>query len=114
MKNLGLFLAFIVFTFISLSSFVKGEFVTIKIKTSSQCEMCKETIEKKMAFEKGVKSAVLDVESSVLTVVYNPKKTNPDLIKKAVNMAGYDADEMPADPKSYDKLHSCCKKGTHK
>lgn len=114
MKNLGLILALALVTLISHPSFAGGGLKTIEIKTSSQCDMCKETIEKKMAFEKGVKSAVLNVETSILTVVYNPKKTNPDLIKKAVTMSGYDADEMPADPKSYDNLHDCCKKGAHK
>ena len=114
MRNLGLVVAFISLTFLSFSGAVEGKFVTIEIKTSSQCEMCKETIEKRMAFEKGVKSAVLNVETSVLTIVYNPKKTNPDIIKKAVASVGYDADEIPADPKAYDNLHGCCKKGSHK
>ena len=114
MKNLGLFIALIVLVLFSTSAFAGGKLKTIQIKTSSQCDMCKETIEKKMAFEKGVKSAVLDVESSVLTVVYNPKKTNPDLIRKAVAASGYDADDVPAEQEAYDNLHECCKKGSHK
>jgi len=114
MKNLGLVLAVVLVTLFSVNSYAIGKMETIKIKTSSQCDMCKETIEKKMAFEKGVKSAVLDVESSVLTVVYNPKKTNPDLIRKAVAAVGYDADDIPAEQEAYDNLHECCKKGSHK
>jgi len=35
----------------------QGKITEIKIKTSSQCEMCKERIEKTLAFEKGVKKA---------------------------------------------------------
>jgi len=114
MKNLGLILAVVLVTLFSANSYASGKLDTIKIKTSSQCDMCKETIEKQMAFEKGVKSAILDVESSVLTVEYNPKKTNPDLIRKAVAAAGYDADDVPAEPTAYDNLHECCKKGSHK
>ena len=87
---------------------------TISIKTSSQCDMCKHTLEKAMAFEKGVKSSNLDVPTSILTVVYSPKKTSPEKIKKAVTEAGYDADEIPANPKAYEKLAPCCKKGAHK
>ena len=34
----------------------------IKIKTSSQCGMCKETIEKAMAFEKGVLNRQVTLE----------------------------------------------------
>ncbi|OJJ23139.1 MerP protein [marine bacterium AO1-C] len=86
---------------------------TIEIKTSSQCEMCKERIEKAMAYEKGIKSAVLNVESKILTVTYKTRKTNPDKIRKAVSKVGYDADEVPAWKKAYDKLPACCQKGGH-
>lgn len=113
MKNLGLVLVVFLATLFSFNSYASGDMDTVRIKTSSQCDMCKETIEKQMAFEKGVKSAVLDVESSVLTVVYNPKKTNPDLIRKSVTEAGYDADDIPAVQQAYDNLHECCKKGAH-
>ena len=83
----------------------------LKVKTSAVCEMCKETIEKELAFEKGVKKSTLDVPSKIVTVVYNPDKTTPEKIRKAISNAGYDADEIPANPKSYKKLDACCKKG---
>lgn len=98
---------------VTLSVTAGGKTEEIKIQTSSVCEMCKETIEGAMAYEKGVKKANLDVGSGVLTVVYNPAKTNPDNIKKAVTMVGYDADDMPADPQAYANLHACCKKDAH-
>lgn len=87
----------------------------VQIKTSSVCKMCKKTIEKAMAYEKGVESAVLDVPTQMLTVQYNPGKTNPVKIKKAVTKTGYDADEVPADARAYNKLDDCCKKdkGVH-
>lgn len=88
----------------------KDEMKTIKIKTSAVCDMCKETLEKAMAYEKGVKESNLDVDSKILTVTYNSKKTSPEKIKLAVTKAGYDADEMPADAKAYDVLDACCKK----
>jgi mercuric ion binding protein len=86
------------------------EFKTITIKTSAVCDMCKETLEKAMAYEKGVKTSTLDVDSKILTVTYNTKKTTPEKIKLAVTKAGYDADEMPADNKAYSALDPCCKK----
>ncbi|CAN5915437.1 hypothetical protein BH24BAC1_BH24BAC1_30870 [soil metagenome] len=87
----------------------------VKIKTSSVCDMCKKTIEKAMAYEKGVESAVLDVPSQMLTVTFNSGKTSPEKIKKAVTKTGYDADEVPADTRAYNKLDDCCKKdkGVH-
>jgi copper chaperone CopZ len=85
----------------------------LKIKTSAQCGMCKEAIEKAMSFEKGVKFANLDVDSKVLTVRYKASKTSPDKIRQAVAKTGYDADEVPAVQAAYDKLPDCCKKGAH-
>jgi len=115
MKNIKLFLI-VIFATISGATFAqnKAKIDSIKIKTSAECDMCKETIEKAMAYEKGVKSSALNVETAMLTVVYNPEKTNPEKIKKAVNEAGYDADELKANQRSYDKLNACCKKGAHK
>ena len=82
----------------------------VKIKTSAVCGMCKKTIEKDLAYEKGVLSSELEVSSQMLTVKYNPKKTNPAKIKKSLTKIGYDADELPANPKAYNKLPECCKK----
>jgi periplasmic mercuric ion binding protein len=82
----------------------------LEIKTSAQCGMCKETIEKAMAFEKGVVKAELVVETKILKVTYKTARTNPETIRKAVSAAGYDADEVAADPKAYANLSNCCKK----
>ncbi len=82
----------------------------IKIKTSAVCNMCKETLESNLAFEKGIKKTELEVKSSIITVTYNPQKITPEKIRKAISKLGYDADEVPADPKAYEKLSSCCKK----
>lgn len=86
----------------------------IKIKTSSECGMCKETIEKAMAFEKGVKTSDLNVDTKVVTVKYDAAKTTPEKIKLAISKVGYDADDVKADPKAYSKLSPCCQKGGHK
>lgn len=86
---------------------------TITIKTSSQCEMCKKRIEKRMSLEKGVKSAVLNLDDHTLTVVYRKGKTTPEALRKALANIGYDADEVPANKKAYQKLPDCCKKSGH-
>lgn len=85
---------------------------TIKIKTSAQCEMCKQRLEKSMAYEKGIKSSSLDVNTAIFTVVYKPNKTTPDKIKSAIIKTGYDADSLKADEKAYNSLPDCCKKSS--
>ena len=108
MKKLGIYL---IMTFLAVGlSAADGKFATIKIKTSSQCDMCKERIEEALAFEKGVKKADLDVETKICTVTYKKNKTTAEKIRKAISKVGYDADDVAADPKAYAKLDACCKK----
>lgn len=87
----------------------------ITIKTSVVCDMCKYNVEKAMAYEKGVKKSNVIVKEQTVTVEFDPRKTSAEKIKKAITLAGYDADEMEADPKAYEKLNECCKKdkGVH-
>jgi periplasmic mercuric ion binding protein len=92
------------------SASTKNNIQTIVIKTSAVCEMCKDRIEKAMAYEKGVKSSSLVVDTKLLTVTFDTRKTSIDKIKKSVSQAGYDADEILADPKAYENLDACCKK----
>ncbi len=83
---------------------------TLLVHTSAQCPMCKERIEKALAFEKGVVNSLLDLETRLATVVYNPRRTTPDKIRKAISSVGYDADTVAASPRAYEKLPPCCKK----
>ena len=91
----------------------KDKWQTVEIKTSAVCDMCAETIEGALAYEKGIKTSKLDVKSKVVTVKYNAEKTSPENIRKAISEAGYDADDVQANPKAYEKLDGCCKKDAH-
>ncbi|SNC66869.1 Copper chaperone CopZ [Hymenobacter gelipurpurascens] len=82
----------------------------VQFKTSAVCDMCKARLEKSLAYEKGVQAAHLDVPSKVLTVTYRPEKTTPDALRTAVQRTGYDADNVTADARAYDRLPECCKK----
>ena len=88
-----------------------GKDKEVKIKTSAICSMCKARIERNLAFEKGVKEATLDVKSKVVTIKYNPGKTDVAKLKANISKTGYDAEEVAADEAGYAKLPSCCKKG---
>jgi mercuric ion binding protein len=91
-------------------TYTKDGMAIAKIKTSAVCEMCEETLEKAMAYEKGVKESALDVNSKILTVTFDPKKTSLEKIRLAITKTGYDADGMPADKNAYENLNACCKK----
>lgn len=105
----GILLLLSVFSFTGKAQ--ESNTAELKVKTSAICDMCKTTIERELAFEKGVKKSSLDVPSKIVTVSYNPNKTTPEKIRQAIAKAGYDADEVPANPKAYKKLDACCKKG---
>ncbi len=101
----------VLFTGFFSSAFASQD--TVKIKTSSQCDACKERIENKLNFTKGVKSSNLDLATKVVTVIYDSEKINPDKIRAAISKVGYDADRLLADEKAYNKLPKCCQKGGH-
>ena len=82
----------------------------VQFKTSAVCDMCKARLEKSLAYEKGVQAAHLDVPSKVLTISYNAAKTSPAALQAAVQKTGYDADQLSADARAYDRLPDCCKK----
>jgi periplasmic mercuric ion binding protein len=87
------------------------KYETIKIKTSAECGTCKKAIEKSLSYEKGVKSVNCDLDTKTVEVTYKPSKTNPETLRKAISNLGYDADDIPANNKAYQKLEECCKKG---
>lgn len=106
-KTIHYFIAFL--SFALMSHFAVAGNDTLEVKTTAVCKTCKKTIEHNLGFEKGVKSSNLDVESGIVTVVYNGKKTNPEKIRIAITKIGYGADSLMADPKAFNKLPDCCK-----
>jgi mercuric ion binding protein len=99
---------------IILSNVAHAQTNTVRIQTSAICEQCKERIENDLSFEKGVKSSTLDLKTKVITVIYNPKKTDEQKIREAITKIGYDADTLKADLKAYGKLPNCCKHNENK
>ncbi len=104
---LGLILGALVFPGIANAQETAKE---IKIKTSAQCEMCKDRIEKALKKADGVISSDLDLETKEVTVKYKEAETSPEAIRKVITKVGYDADDQPANEKAYNKLPKCCKK----
>ena len=71
------------------------------------CEMCKAKIEQ-AADLKGVKSIAYDMDSYMLTVVYNPSKISIEQIHQSVADAGYDTSLIKASESAYNALPGCC------
>jgi periplasmic mercuric ion binding protein len=105
-------LAALVTSFISISSFgqIKPvQVVTIKTPTV-QCEMCKSRIEEYLKRIDGVAFVNVKYKQKETLVKYLSDRTDVEIIKAAIANAGYDANEIAANPDSYKMLPKCCKK----
>ncbi len=82
----------------------------LTIHTNAVCDMCRETIEKELIYEKGVRMVTLDLDSNVIRVKIDPKRTDVAKVRVAVTKLGYAADSLPPDPKARLALPACCQK----
>jgi periplasmic mercuric ion binding protein len=101
------------FAFTTNAKTVHSKTGFVDIHTSAKCRYCKVTIETALKKVKGVKKATLFLPSQKVLVTYNIKKTDASVIRKAISMAGYDADDIPADQVAHDNLSEYCRKGRH-
>jgi copper chaperone CopZ len=100
--------------FVLLSTFSFGQkTMTSQIQTSAQCGDCKERIEGKLNYTKGIKFAELDNQTKIVTVKYDPKKIDLVAIKQTIAKIGYDADEVKAAKEDVEKLPKCCQPHGH-
>jgi mercuric ion binding protein len=84
---------------------------TVKISTPTvQCDMCKKTIETYLKRYDGIMTVNVNVKKKETTVKYLTDRSNIEIIKAAIANAGYDANEIAANPDSYKALPKCCKK----
>jgi periplasmic mercuric ion binding protein len=111
MKKTILFLAFVAGTVSISHAQTQKAALTVTIKTPTvQCESCKQRIENYLAREEGVFKAVVDYKRKTTKVSFYTDRTNLETVKAAIANAGYDADDVAANPDSYKKLPLCCKK----
>ncbi|MFT3844774.1 MAG: TonB-dependent receptor [Lacibacter sp.] len=80
---------------------------TVTFQVSGACTMCKDRIEA-AAKGRGVTSAVWNVHTKMITLVYNAEKTSPQKVKERIVEAGHDIGEMKANDNTYKNLPSCC------
>ena len=71
--------------------------------------MCKKRIEKASLNTKGVKSAIWNVESHELKLIFDERKTNLETIQKSIVAVGHDTKTLKATDEAYETVHPCCK-----
>jgi len=93
----------------STLSFGQNKNARASIEVDGVCMMCKSRIEKASLKTKGVKSAVWDVRSHELKLIFDENKTAIDSIKKNIIAVGHDTKTLKATDKAYETVHPCCK-----
>lgn len=73
---------------VAASAFAKGEKQTVVFDVDLHCQGCINKIEKNIAFEKGVKDLVCDLEKKTVMVTFDPTKTSIDKLQKAFEAIG--------------------------
>lgn len=82
---------------------------TQAIKVSGTCSMDKRRIETAAYSVDGVKSAIWDEYTQVLTLTYSVfKKDAADNVQKKIALAGNDTEKYKADNMAYQNLPDCC------
>ncbi|HWK08229.1 MAG TPA: cation transporter [Puia sp.] len=110
MKKLQFILLFLI-TFTGVSMAQQKTSLTVTIKTPTvQCQECKGRIEKYLSHEEGIQKVNVDFKKKTTTVTYLTDRTNVENIKTLIANVGYDADDVTAEPDSYKRLPTCCKK----
>lgn len=98
---------------VNTSAQTKGQQKNVSTKTETfkvwgNCDMCKTRIEKAVKAA-GVTSADWNTDTKMLTIAYNPAKTNVDAFGKKLASVGHDTEKYKADDKVYNALPACCK-----
>lgn len=116
MKSLNLVLTVLLMTGFSMTALAQAhdhsQMTTSPAKSESfkvwgKCGMCKTRIESTVK-DSGATSASWDQKTMMLTVSYDPSKTNRDAITKKLASVGHDTEKYKAPDEVYEKLPACC------
>lgn len=94
---------------IGTTTFAQNKNERVSLEVDGVCIMCKSRIEKASLKTKGVKSAVWDVTTHELNLIFDARKTNLDSIRKKITAVGHDTEKLKATDEAYNTLHPCCK-----
>ena len=66
---------------------------TVTFKTTIHCKNCVKKVNDNISFEKGVKDLQVSLEDKLVTVTYDPSKTDEATLAKAIEKLGYKAEK---------------------
>jgi cation transport ATPase len=97
-----------VFMFFGLSVFAQNKNAKATLEVDGVCMMCKQRIETAAIKTKGVKSAVWNVKTHELSLIYDERKANLATINQNIAAVGHDTKAVRATDEAYNSVHPCC------
>ncbi len=94
---------------ISTVTFAQNKNARASLEVDGVCMMCKQRIEKASLKTKGVKSAVWNVKTHELKLIFDERKTDLETIQKKIASVGHDTKTLKATDEAYATVHPCCK-----
>ena len=94
---------------VATTAFAQNKNARASLEVDGVCLMCKTRIEKASLNTKGVKSAVWNVKTHELKLIFDERKINLDSIQSNILAVGHDTKELKATDEAYASVHPCCK-----
>lgn len=75
----------------------KKETKTVTFKTMMHCDNCVKKVTENISFIRGVKDLKVSLDENLVTVTYDPARTNEELLAAAIRKLGYEAEKVEPD-----------------
>ena len=95
--------------FVGISTQAQKKNAKKSIEVDGICLMCKKRIEKAALNTKGVKFAVWDLKTHILSLIIDERKTSVKKIQKNIAAVGHDTKGIKATEHAYNSVDPCCK-----
>ena len=94
---------------ITTATFAQNKNAKATMEVDGVCGECKARIEKAAIRTKGVKSAVWNLETHELKLIYDERKTDLKTIAQKIADVGHDTKYVKATDYAYQSVDACCK-----
>jgi copper chaperone CopZ len=84
------------------------KYTTVEFKVWGNCGQCKARIEKSLKI-KGVQKANWNLDTKMLTAVFDPKVISLEQIHEKLASVGHDTEDLYTTKTKYQNLPDCCK-----
>ena len=94
---------------IVISATAQKKSAKVEFEVAGVCNMCKERIEKAALTTKGVKYANWNVQTHMLSLIVDERKTTTKKVQQNIAAVGHSTKEVEAPIEAYNNLDPCCK-----